>query len=157
MCPRSSYPIDIVKLIIITCDVANWKFQVKWLEFAVKYLTDFWNIWNFQLTFRLNLFKVCNTGVRRSIDVLDPENQPGSGALGPTEDVWHQKYELRKDFFYLKYSFNRISIISLCSRYRVLDWNLAKNPNPWKKGTHLCRLVPQHGKDEDLADVKFSI
>ena len=92
-----------------------------------------------------------------TINALDPANQSQSGALGLTEDVWHQKYELRKDLFYLKYSFNRISIISLCSRYRVLDWNLAKNPNPWKKGTHLCRLVPQHGKDEDLADVKFSI
>ena len=34
--------------------------------------------------------------VRRSIDVLDPENQPGSRALGLTEDVWHQKYENKK-------------------------------------------------------------
>ena len=46
--------------------------------------------------------------VRRSIDVLDPENQPGSGlgfiwtgsgsrALGLTEDVRHQKYENKKE------------------------------------------------------------
>mgnify|MGYP007048724156 CR=1 FL=1 len=38
--------------------------------------------------------------VRRTIDVLDSENQPGSGsrsrALGLTEDVWHQKYENKK-------------------------------------------------------------
>ena len=41
--------------------------------------------------------------VRRSIDVLDPENQPGSGseigsrALRLTENVWHQKYENKKE------------------------------------------------------------
>ena len=47
-------------------------------------------------------------GVRRTIDVLDPENQPGSGsfqirtgtgfgAQGLTGDVWHQKYENKKE------------------------------------------------------------
>ena len=42
-------------------------------------------------------------GVRRSIDVLDSENQPGSGsrAQGFTVDVWHQKYENKKDSFYI--------------------------------------------------------
>ena len=35
-------------------------------------------------------------GVRRSIDVQDSENQPGSGALGLTDDVWHQKYGNKK-------------------------------------------------------------
>ena len=47
-------------------------------------------------------------GVRRSIDVLDPENHPGSGSglivsgsgeLGLTEDGWHQKYEIKKEGF----------------------------------------------------------
>ena len=33
-------------------------------------------------------------GVRRTIDVL--ENHPGSGALGLTEDVWHQKYKTKE-------------------------------------------------------------
>ena len=42
-------------------------------------------------------------GVRRTIDVLDSENQHGSGqirtrsgALGLTGDVWHQKYKTKK-------------------------------------------------------------
>ena len=45
-------------------------------------------------------------GVRRTIDVLDSENQPGSGeirtgsgALGLTGDVRHQKYENKKEGF----------------------------------------------------------
>ena len=45
-------------------------------------------------------------GVRRTIDVLDSENQPGSGniqtgseALGLTGDVYHQKYEKNKEGF----------------------------------------------------------
>ena len=33
------------------------------------------------------LFCVHTLGVRSSFDILDPENQPGSGALRPTEDV----------------------------------------------------------------------
>ena len=43
---------------------------------------------------------------RRSIDILDPENQPRtgkittrSGALGLAEDFWHQKYENEKKAF----------------------------------------------------------
>ena len=37
-------------------------------------------------------------GIRRLVDVLDPENQPGSGtrAIGLIEDVCHQKYEHKK-------------------------------------------------------------
>ena len=52
-----------------------------------------------------------NFGVRRSIDVLDSGNQPGSGsgALRFTEDVWHQKYEKKEDFQnYLEYLINKI-------------------------------------------------
>ena len=55
---------------------------------------------------------------RRSIDVLDSGNQSGSGsrALGITEDVWHQKYDNKKEGFqnYLEYSF------SLLLSYRAL-------------------------------------
>ena len=40
-----------------------------------------------------------NFGVRQSIDVLDPDNQPGSGALGLTKNVQHQKYENKKEAF----------------------------------------------------------
>ena len=36
-------------------------------------------------------------GVRRPIDILDPENQSGSGALGLTEEVSHQKYGNKKE------------------------------------------------------------
>ena len=36
-------------------------------------------------------------GARRSIDFINPENRPGSGALGLTEDIWHQKYENKKE------------------------------------------------------------
>ena len=49
------------------------------------------------------LFCFQTFGGRRSIDVLDSENQPGSGsgsrALGLTEDVWHQKYENKGEAF----------------------------------------------------------
>ena len=61
---------------------------------------------------------------------LDPENQPGfgkirngSGALGLTGDVWHQKYKNKKEGVknYLTYSFNRLLKISLSLRYRAPD------------------------------------
>ena len=76
--------------------------------------------------------------VRRSIDVLDPENQPGSGkiltwsgsrALRLTEDVWHQKYENKKEGLqnYLEYSFNSIINISYRSVYRALDPKFVQN------------------------------
>ena len=53
------------------------------------------------------LFCFHTSGVRRTIYVLDSENQPesgsvqirtvsGSGALGLTRDVWYQKYETKK-------------------------------------------------------------
>ena len=38
-----------------------------------------------------NSFVFHTFGVRRSIDVLDPENQPGSGALGFTDDSMKTK------------------------------------------------------------------
>ena len=61
---------------------------------------------------------------RRFIDG-HPENQPGSGsrALGLTEDVWHQKYENKKEGLqnYLEYSFNSILNIFCRSRYRAQD------------------------------------
>ena len=46
--------------------------------------------------------------VRRSIDALDPENQPGSGSV--KQNVWHQKYENKKEGLqnYLEFSFNSI-------------------------------------------------
>ena len=66
-----------------------------------------------------------------SIDVLDPENQPWSGsrALGLTEDVWHQKYENKKEGFqnYLEYLLNSISNIFYRSGYRALDPEIGKN------------------------------
>ena len=53
---------------------------------------------------KIILFCFHTFGVRRTIDVLDSENQPGSvqirtgsGALGLTGDVWHQKYENQND------------------------------------------------------------
>ena len=78
--------------------------------------------------------------VRRSIDVLDPENQPGSGlgfiwtgsgsrALGLTEDVRHQKYENKKEGLqnYPEYSINSISNIFYHSGYRALDPEFGQN------------------------------
>ena len=48
-----------------------------------------------------------------------------------TEDIWHQKHECNEGFYkYLKYSFNRIIKLSLHSRYRDLDPNLAKPQKP---------------------------
>ena len=51
--------------------------------------------------FKSIIFCFHTFGVRRLIDVLDSENQPGSGsrALGFTEDVLHQKYENKKGGF----------------------------------------------------------
>ena len=78
--------------------------------------------------------------VRRSIDALDPENQPGSGsvkirtgsgsrALRLTENVWHQKYENKKEGLqnYLEFSFNSILNISYRSGYRALDPKFCQN------------------------------
>ena len=54
------------------------------------------------------LFCFHTFGVRRTIYVLDSENQPGSGSvkiwtgsgsLGLTGYVWHQKYEIKKEGF----------------------------------------------------------
>ena len=69
-------------------------------------------------------------GGRRTIYVLDSENQPGSGkigtgsgALGLTGDVWHQKYKNIKEAVknYLTYLFRRLLKISLSLRYRDPD------------------------------------
>ena len=76
--------------------------------------------------------------VRRSIDVINPENQPRSGfirtgygsrALGLTEDVWHQKYENKKEGLqnYLEYSFYSILTISHRSGYTALDPEFDQN------------------------------
>ena len=77
--------------------------------------------------------------VRRSIDALDPENQPGSGsdkiwngsgsrALRLTENVGHQKYENKKEIRnYLEFSFNSILNISYRSGYRALDPTFCQN------------------------------
>ena len=94
------------------------------------------NIYN---NFKGLLFCFHTFGDNRSIDDLDPRNKPGTESgkirtgsrsrdLGLLEDVWHQKYETKTKKFwnYLKYFFNRILKISLRSRYRALDPNLAK-------------------------------
>ena len=69
--------------------------------------------------------------VRLSNDILDPENQLGSGfgKIRRDPDACHQKYNNTKDDFwnYLKYSSNIILKISSLSRYRALDPNLSKN------------------------------
>ena len=58
--------------------------------------------------FKSLLFCYLTFGVRRSINVLDSENQPGS----------KQKEGFQN---YLDYSFYKILKISLCSRYKALD------------------------------------
>ena len=73
--------------------------------------------------------------VRRVIDVLDPENQPGAGSSGPdpnpglTEDLWHQKYENKNEDLqnYLEYSFCSILNIFYCSGCRALDPEFGQN------------------------------
>ena len=65
-------------------------------------------------------------GVRRSIDVLDSKNQPGSGSgsrtLRLTEDACHLKYENKKEGFwkYLEYSVYKILKIFL--RWGTKPW-----------------------------------
>ena len=104
--------------------------------------------------------------VRRSIDILHPENQHGSGsvkiwdgsgsrALQLTENVWHQKYENKKEDLqnYLEFSFKSILNISYRSGYRALDPKFCQNRilipdlNTWTK-TKLLRssmdIVPCH-------------
>ena len=78
--------------------------------------------------------------VRRSIDALYQENQPGSGsgkirtgtgsrALRLTENVWHQTYENKKEGLqnYLELSFNSILNISYRLGYRALDPKFCQN------------------------------
>ena len=82
--------------------------------------------------FKSILFCFHTFGVRSTIDVLDSENQPGSGsgkiqtgsgALRLKGDTWHQKYSIKKEGFknYLNYSFNRLLKISLCLRVQIPD------------------------------------
>ena len=56
-------------------------------------------------------------GVRSSIDVLDQENQSraGSGALELTEDVWQQKYEIKKEAFNIIWNIHLIEFRNLPS------------------------------------------
>ena len=68
-------------------------------------------------------------GCRRSIDVLDPEEKPGSGSgkilpgSGP-RDFWRQKYENLDFEHYLKWiEFWNFPIVQ---RYRALDPKLTK-------------------------------
>jgi len=84
----------------------------------------------FLKVYRMNILDNLNSllfcfhtyGVRRTIDVLDSENQPGSGALRLTGDVWHQNYENKKGSKnYVKYSLNRLLKISFRLRYRAPD------------------------------------
>ena len=90
---------------------------------------------NFLGNFQVFLFVFFIFCVRRSIDVLDPENQPRSGfirtgsrALGLTEEVWQQKYENKKEGLqnYLEYSFNSILNIFYRSGYKPWIRNSAK-------------------------------
>ena len=70
--------------------------------------------------------------------ILPYQNQPGpvkvwtgfgSRALGITEDVWHQKYEIKKEGLqnYLEYSLNSILNIFYHSWYRALDPDFGQN------------------------------
>ena len=99
------------------------------------------------------LFYFHTFGVRRTIYVLDSENQPGSGkirtgsgALGLTGDVWHQKYKNKKGGVksYLTYSFNRLLKISLSLRYNDPDPVFGQNRIliPGKMTTILFFVTP---------------
>ena len=84
---------------------------------------DFWKSLKQKLD-KLKSLRSCfhTFAVRRTIDVLDLENQPGSGALGLTGDVWHHKYKNKKELKnYLKYSSNRLLNISFSLRCRASD------------------------------------
>ena len=76
-------------------------------------------------------------------DVLNPKNKPGSGsrALGLTEDVWHQKYENKKEVLqnYIEYSFKSILNIFYRSGYRALDPKFGQNRN------HIPAKIPNLG------------
>ena len=69
----------------------------------------------------------------RSIDVLDPENQPGSGFIRIGSRAYRErltpKYENKKEGFqnYLEYSFNSILNVVYRSRYSALDPEFGKN------------------------------
>ena len=94
------------------------------------------------------LFCFHTFGVRRSINVLDSENQPGSGsafiqcgswyrALGFTEDVWHQKHENKKECFQKDLKF--YNIWKNLSSFEVQSpWSgfwLKPDPHHWKLET----------------------
>ena len=88
------------------------------------------------------LFCFHTSDVRRTIYDLYSENQPGSGALVFTGNIWHQKYKSKKEGVknYLRYSSNRLFKISLSLRYRAGSGIRPKpDPRPWPKGQKLVR------------------
>ena len=122
------------------------------LHFPERYSKYHWmNFLGNLLDFFFVFFILC---VRRSIDVLDPNNQPGSGsgfirtgsgsrALWHTEDVWHQEYENKKEGFqnYLEYSFNSILNIFNHSGYRALDPEFGQNRIHWIQWSYLSSVL----------------
>ena len=78
-----------------------------------RFLKFYWM--NILYNFKRYLFYFHTFGVRRSIDVLDSENQPWLGsrtrALGLTEDVWRQKYNSKKETFKIIWDLHLIEFL----------------------------------------------
>ena len=71
---------------------------------------------NFERYFLLSYFLCQKSSVTDPVRIL-PDLELDPRWFSGTRNVWHQKYETKNK--YLKYSFNRISKISICLRYRA--------------------------------------
>ena len=91
--------------------------------------------------FKLLLFCFPIFGDSCFIDAIDPENQPGSGkirtesgsrALGLTEDVWHKKYENKKEISKIIWNNHSIKFF----KFHILWSEFVQKPDP-----HHCFTV----------------
>ena len=82
---------------------------------------------HFQDIFETLPFLYFTVGVRRPIDDLLPENQPGSGAIS-LESLTSDQYGNKREGLqsYLEFIFNCIQNISHRSGYRALDPDLSR-------------------------------
>ena len=93
--PSLSWYTHNISLFIFYRKKLNWLATLFNLGIQVQWMKQWWGsgFWPSFGSRALNLEQREIFNHRRSNDVLDLENQPGSGSITLTEDLWHQKYK----------------------------------------------------------------